>query len=221
MRSYKVVITLESPTVLGSGEGWGSLIDTDVVFDDIGLPYFPSKRFKGLLRHSAVNVIDMFRQSGLNFLNDVDVIYRAFGRAGDNESGVVIFNNLYLPDYEIGRQWLKYLLESRRLSRIISKDTIIDSMTIIRQHTSIDNEGLAENGSLRTIRALKRGLRFEGYLDFIYPDDDVLKLLALSCINLRHVGLMRHKGYGEVDCRLLDGDTDLSQKVVDELEARF
>ena len=46
MSEYIVTISLESNCLLGSGEGWGSVVDADIVFDNIGLPYFPARRLK-------------------------------------------------------------------------------------------------------------------------------------------------------------------------------
>ena len=44
----KITIKLLSDALINSGEGFGAIIDSDVVFDDIGLPYIPAKRIKGL-----------------------------------------------------------------------------------------------------------------------------------------------------------------------------
>ncbi len=52
--------------MLGSGTGRGSFIDSDIVFDEYGLPLFPGRRFKGLLRESAEEVIEMLTKCGSN-----------------------------------------------------------------------------------------------------------------------------------------------------------
>lgn len=47
MAVFTFNLELLSDTLIGSGEGWGATIDTDVVFDDFGLPYIPARRVKG------------------------------------------------------------------------------------------------------------------------------------------------------------------------------
>jgi hypothetical protein len=40
MNTYKLVIKLKSSTLVGSGVGFGAEIDTDIIFDELGLPIF-------------------------------------------------------------------------------------------------------------------------------------------------------------------------------------
>ena len=47
-----------SPLHLGSGQADVN-VDAEVIHDDAGLPYFPAKRFKGLLYESALEVAEM------------------------------------------------------------------------------------------------------------------------------------------------------------------
>ena len=53
MKSYTIEIQLISDAIIGSGEGFGSLIDTDIVFDGLGVPFIPARRIKGCLRDAA------------------------------------------------------------------------------------------------------------------------------------------------------------------------
>ena len=53
-----------SPIHLGSGAADVNL-DADIIHDEFGLPYFPAKRFKGLLYESAVELEEMFELAGM------------------------------------------------------------------------------------------------------------------------------------------------------------
>lgn len=46
MKSYTIEIQLISDAIIGSGEGFGSLIDTDIVFDGLGVPIIPARRIR-------------------------------------------------------------------------------------------------------------------------------------------------------------------------------
>lgn len=48
MKSLQIEVTLFSPLQLGSGKA-DVILDSEAVHDRYGLPYFPGKRFKGLL----------------------------------------------------------------------------------------------------------------------------------------------------------------------------
>ncbi|HBK68443.1 MAG TPA: hypothetical protein DDZ91_07360 [Firmicutes bacterium] len=215
MREYTILITMESYCLLGSGEGWGSVIDTDIVFDRNGLPYFPARRLKGCLRESALEVLEMLEGTGLKKF-DRHIIETTFGRPGDSEGAGVIFNNLLLPNHKEIVSWLRWGFQE--LNGLLFPETIIATFTSLRQRTSITKEGIAEDGSLRTCRVLKSGLTFTGGIIMKSENREIMNLIALSCANLRHVGTMRTRGYGRVKCSLKEGEVDLSSKVVDELE---
>jgi len=215
MREYTIVIELESHCLLGSGEGWGSVIDTDIVFDRTGLPYFPARRLKGCLRESALEVLEMLEGTGLKKF-DRRLIESIFGRPGDSEGAGVIFNNLFLPKHKEIVSWLRWGFQE--LYGLLSPETIVAAFTSLRQQTSITKQGIAEDGSLRTCRVLKSGLIFTGDIILKSEKREVMDLIALSCANLRHVGTMRTRGYGRVKCSLKEGEVDLSSKAVDELE---
>ena len=86
----KINIKTLSYTIAGSGEG-SALIDVDVVFDELGIPYIPSRRVKGALRESAIEVLEIL---GIN----AEIADGIFGKQGFQE-GKIRIGNLYIPDY--------------------------------------------------------------------------------------------------------------------------
>ena len=52
----RLQIDVDTFLMLGSGAGRGSYIDSDIIVDEEGLPIFPARRLKGLLRESALEV---------------------------------------------------------------------------------------------------------------------------------------------------------------------
>lgn len=211
MAELKIKVAINSPTLLGSGEGMGALIDTDIVFDEWGFPIFPARRLKGLLRESAEEIVEMCKLAQINILDKIN-IKDIFGTGGKESE--IIFHNLYLEDYEEAVKWMAY---AQKGLNMINQESVLEVVTILRQQTSIDGNGVAEENSLRTSRALKPGYTFEGIINV--PDEgDIINLLALACTNLRHVGSKRNRGFGEVQCTLWDSQGNLNSKALQKIK---
>ena len=45
----KITIKLLSDLCTASGETHNSMVDTDIVYDEYGIPYIPAKRIKGCI----------------------------------------------------------------------------------------------------------------------------------------------------------------------------
>lgn len=210
MKTYTLQIILETNAMIGSGEGYGAIIDTDIVFDDVGIPYIPAKRIKGCLRTSAMEVCSMFHQAQIkSFLdltpdssNKFKIITDIFGRQGQPAPAPFYFSNLMIDNYAKNREWLEYLIFLH--ADIMSGDSIRSFFTDLRQQTAIDDNGVAREHSLRTIRTLKRGRTFKGGLTSQTENQNAERLLSLACRNLRHMGTKRNRGFGKVKCEMLD-----------------
>lgn len=195
-------LELQSDTLIGSGEGWGANIDSDIIFDDIGLPYIPAKRVKGCLKESAIEIVEMFENSEIKFASTGD-IEKLFGKPGQMHSSMLSFSNCYLSAYESNRKWLEWLKEEYH--ELISKEIILSTFTVTRQQTAIANNGIAKDHSLRTKRVLKKGISFMGKIESSnMMEDRLLCFLALIVSNLRYMGTNRNRGFGCISCSLLD-----------------
>jgi len=226
MKEYKLEITLLSPALIGSGERFGTLIDTDIVFDELGIPYIPSKRIKGCLRDSAIEVCEMLKYSNINnFINlssydtflktdkrFFQLVVSIFGEPGQSKSAPVYFSNLYIENYEIIKNWLEYL--AIEYPFVFTREAVIDNFTEIRQQTAIEEEGsrkgIAKEHSLRTIRVAKKNLKFYGSVIFEKDEKDIIKLFSLACLNFRNFGTKRNRGFGEIECKLFDNSQEIS-----------
>ncbi|MCF6157617.1 MAG: CRISPR-associated protein [wastewater metagenome] len=221
----KIIIELKSDTLIGSGEGYGDIIDSDIVFDDLGIPYIPAKRIKGCLRESAHEVCMMLESSALTSILDLkkytndntkyEIVEKIFGSPGQDEPAPVYFSNLTIDDYEKNRLFLKYLAEE--FPRVITKGGILSTFTVIRQQTAIDDEsGVAKEHSLRTVRLIRKGEIFKGNVQ-VKGDNNFVTLMALACTNLRGIGTKRKRGYGEVECNLLNKGNIIPIKKLEDL----
>lgn len=208
MSQYTIKIELKSPLHLGSGLE-NIIIDADVVYDTYGVPYFPGKRFRGLLYESALEVEEMSRVDNLISLEDVQTL---FGRNGDDESMLRIGNFHITTEedmtttYETTCQQWQYLRDT--YPGLFTQDDVLNYYTSLTTQTAIDENGVADEGSLRTMRVVKNYLNNKttlfvgtiilekGKLD----EDKAKQILVLALENLRYAGSKRNRGFGKIQC---------------------
>lgn len=200
MSSFNLNIGLLSDTLIGSGEGWGATIDSDIVFDKYGLPYIPAKRIKGCLRESAVEVLEIFEKASIGFVSQKE-IDSLFGEIGQTESGELSFSNAYIEDYALNKQWVEWLEDKHR--SIFSKDTVLNTFTSIRRQTAIKKEGIKKRTFSKDVKSLNRGLKFSAKMETSGEIEiEKVDFLSFAARNLRHIGTNRNRGFGLVSCSL-------------------
>ena len=208
----EIAINIEvlSPIHLGSGREDVNL-DAEVVHDDCGLPYFPAKRFKGLLYESALEVAEMSELSGCGLISRETLKELFRHDDAPSETQLVISDFHIRPKhgepYPKVRGELKALQE--RYPELLAPSDVLDAYTSVRYQTALE-DGIAEKGSLRNLRVVNRGVRFSGTVELLRGEERHLAALAFALRNLRAAGLKRSRGFGHVSCsmRLPDGRTE-------------
>ncbi|OJX90100.1 MAG: hypothetical protein BGP01_00360 [Paludibacter sp. 47-17] len=201
MESHKVKMFLLSDALIGASEGYGAIIDKDSVFDEVGLPIIPGKRIKGILRSEA-KLLNTYKPIKLSNNNTTDdPVELLFGKPGNtnikNES--VYVSNFCVDEYDANKVFLRKEIKQGRISR----SEVISYFTALRTTTRINEDGIAAETSLRTIRVLKRGFHFVGELAFDNQYVSVFKdILSLT----RRIGSMRNRGLGQISCSLIDSN---------------
>lgn len=201
MKKYKLVIKTLSPLHLGNGQE-GIIVDAEVAHDDLGLPYIPAKRIKGLLYESALELTEMDNKNE----QELQVL---FGKVNDNgkipSSSLIRIDNLYLDKYNEQRQQWLYL--KRKYPGVFDKMSILESYTQLRYQTAIDDEdnpGIAKAGSLHNMRVVDADLEFVGSMTVDTDDVKCLKFLKDAVANLRYAGAKRTRGCGRISCEIKD-----------------
>jgi len=183
-----------SYTLAGSGES-EVLIDNDLVFDNLGIPYIPGRRIKGLLKESALEVLEMLG------IDDSSLIDSLFGASGFIK-GKLKIPNFYISNYLIISKSIKSLIDKNKGYQILlSNSHLIKYFTEIRQQTAIDEKGIAKEHSLRTYRVLKPGIFFESKVEDKDFSEREKALFYISALNLRRIGTRRNRGFGKVKCK--------------------
>lgn len=206
MGNYQVKIELLSETILGSGESVAGYIDLEVLHDELGLPFLKGKTLKGRLREEAENIARLQSE-----VFSEDQVNKIFGVTDSEEDTILALSDCTVSDNI--KKALKY-------SGLDSKD-VLNSLTDIRSFTAIDDEGIAQDGSLRQIRVINKGLKLTAKASFrneISKDD--LTLFGLSVLSLKHIGLMCSRGKGKVKCTLIKDNEDITNMIIDNLREK-
>ena len=217
MGRYNFKIKLLSDTIIGSAEGFSSTTDNDVIFDEVGLPYIPARRIKGILRDSAEELQEMFQQSGIDWDFNIEEIFGAIGTT--NSPTRFHLSNFFLPEYKETKEYLKKCIEKKQFG--LSPNSIINFFCSLRNQTSIDKEkGTAKKHSLRTSRVVNKGYEFWGEANF---DDKHKEIMGLICANTRRMGTKRNRGFGRISIQLFNTDKtkEIKEESFESLEVKL
>lgn len=189
----RLKIELKSDLCTSSGENFNSYIDTDVVFDDYGLPYIPAKRLKGVIKEAALELVEF----GLYSQADYEIL---FGREGNARAAFSI-DNAYL---ERAKEYINDLTHCS--DGIISHpQRVLELFTYTRTQTALEQSGAAKENSLRTFRVVNKGGIFQARVKFLKQvSDSQQELLKQAVRMVKHIGCSRTRGLGLVEAELFE-----------------
>ena len=186
-------IKLLSDLCVSSGETYNSYVDTDVVYDEYGLPFIPAKRMKGCIREAALELVEWG-------LFDKQLYESLFGKEG-KERTLFSLDNAYLDNYE---EYIADLMGCEDKA-LVHPQRVLGLYTYTRTQTAMTKDGVADKGSLRTIRVVSKGNCFNAYLRENVKLSDMQKELLVKAISLvKHIGVDRTRGLGLVELSLLE-----------------
>ncbi len=183
----KLIIELLSDMCTTSGDGHNSTVDMDVVYDIHGIPYIPAKRIKGCIREAELE------------LRDMGIITQE-----QYEAGAVSFSlsNAYIDNYDLMVRELNAFDE-----KLAGSQNVLEQFTYTRTQTAVDiDSGTADENSLRTIRVIKKGLKFVA--DCVVYEEADRDVLEKAASIVKHMGLSRTRGLGMVNVTLIASSED-------------
>lgn len=227
----KIRIELKSDMCVSNGDSYNTMLDGDICYDGYGLPYIPAKRIKGCLREAAEELHHIGKMTGeRKFCINADQLF------GLDDSGALVLSNARLTEPAgKGKSWnyedfVSDLANAETEGQNFHQQQVISMFTYIRKMTKINENGAAEDTSLRTLRVLKKGLIFEAdaAIDMSAVKNDgtvcfkeLEEELKLCCKAFRHMGIHRTRGLGEVVVSLigLKEIPDYSRKDADDVQS--
>lgn len=201
MSKYKLKIKLLSDTTFGRGDGVAGIVDQEVEHDPYGLPYLRGRTLKGLLSEECDNLIYTLSDNKEYWQK---VSSSLFGKAG---SGLDIMAAVHIGNAQLPLDLQQAVAHAIQANELTSQQ-VLSSLTSVRKQTAIDAKtGVADEGSLRSARVVLRESEFVSDLFFEAQiiEEDMLTLLAVGALSLRHLGSGRNRGRGYVRCTLLNG----------------
>ena len=195
MKKGKLQIILKSDLCVSDGGVYNSVLDTDICYDEYGFPFIPGKRIRGCLRETALEL----REWGV----DIEPS-EMFGGEGDSPSFVKV-GDAVLENYD------DLILLVRDVNNMIyHPQNILSHYSYVRTQTAVDYDtGVADDMSLRTMRVAKKGLAFEATVEYEENYEEKLKRCANA---LRHMGIARTRGLGEIEVRLVKEEITASKQ---------
>ncbi len=186
----KIKITLKSDLCPASGDGFSSLIDTDVSYDKYGFPFIGGRRLKGCLREAARYIYSQ---------HDSQHIDEIFGVKGKAQSGSLRISDAQLED-------ISTLRNEAEVNSELKAEKILSIFSYTRASTAIEDD-TAKDSSLRYTRVIKHYSPLTGnelvfYAD-VYIDEKYEAEFSDICRALRNIGYKRNRGYGAVCCEFI------------------
>jgi CRISPR/Cas system CSM-associated protein Csm3 (group 7 of RAMP superfamily) len=199
MSNYLLEFQLESDAAFGRGDGVAGVVDAEVQHDDLGCPYLGGRALKGLLVQECADILAALPPATRPRWDNAAA--RIFGRPGSTlgDAAIMSVGNAQLPAD------LRRAVERDVRRDQIGRTQVLESLTAVRARTAIEQSGVPKPGSLRTLRVVLRGTRFEAALRFAQePTEYDLALLAACVKAFRSAGTGVHRGSGRLKAHLLD-----------------
>lgn len=194
----KLKMELLSDTIFGNGVSVPGGEDISILTDKNGFPYYKGSTFKGVFREELENYLTFIgsRQKEI-------VLEHWLGIGGsDVDDGKLVFGDFTLSDY-VKEAVLKEI-------GVGNNELITSVFSNLRTFTSINDNGIAQEGTLRIARCVNKGFIF--YSD-IWVRDEVDALLVAEVISMiKWIGTMRNKGFGKVKISVV-GEKEKCQSI--------
>ena len=188
----KIKMELLSDTIMGNGMSIPGAEDISVLHDEYGFPYYKGSTFKGVLREQYERYLGWKGYSDQEINN---TITQLFGEGGaDIDNGKLTFSDFVLSPH------VKKVVYDELGDHA---DRILSILSNIRSFTSINENGVAKQGSLRMARCVNKGLVF--YSEILgNTDTDELSEIITS---IKWIGSMRNRGFGKVKFTIVEDES--------------
>lgn len=183
----KIKMQLISDVIFGSGVSVPGGEDVSVLCDRNGFPYYKGGTFKGVFREELSNYLSWTVKDEAEA---EQILNRLLGQGGDSE--LPNPTKLVFSDFTLSEAVKQAIL--REVGTAVP-ETVTELLTNTRTLTSITEEGVVKEGSLRSLRCVNKGLYY--YSDIkCSKEDETLIREVLS--GIKWIGSMRNRGFGKV-----------------------
>ncbi len=200
-------ITLKSDLCTSSGFAFAGIIDADVSYDRFGFPYISGKRLKGCIREAAEYI----------GIAEADIL-KIFGKRASSEyeeTGGISIYNAYPTSCPLEIPIIDGLYSAPEYGKYFKTESVLGIFTSVQPHTKINEDGTAENNTLRFTRKInhydpfnKEEMVFKADIEFPDwycngTDNRMYKILDNAVRATRNIGMNRNRGLGSVKIEII------------------
>lgn len=203
MKVYRLEFVIKSDALFGRGDGVAGEVDVEVQHDQYGCPYLGGKALKGILVNECADILDALSPS-IRVRWD-KAAHDLFGEPGSqtSSSAHMTVGDAQLP--QDLRQAIAQEIDQEKST--LRREDVLTSLTTVRRQTALDESGVPQPHSLRTVRLIIRETCLAAELFFrVQPEEDALRLLAACIKAFRRAGTGRNRGHGRLRAELCDAD---------------
>lgn len=216
MSDYSLRLKLLRDTTFGRGDGVAGLVDTEIEYDEYGLPFLRGRALKGMLVYECADILFALKQQQKWLESWYTAARFLFGEPGSQLEGraQMSLGNACLPADL--RQAIAYQMDLHRPSVPEKvgqlRVEVLNALTTIRRQTAVEIDGVAKERSLRAVRLIQRGTELEAPLTFMTAvEDKYVKGLLAACVkSFRRGGTSRHRGPGLLESRLYQDGVEIT-----------
>ncbi len=214
MMKGRLKIILKSDLCAGSGYSYAGIIDSDICYDEYGIPFIPARRLKGCLRDSYETIL--YSEDNSDYSIKPEIIFGSSGSGIKDRNKGIILHNAYIENYE---KFVEALEKTK--GEYATPQEILDRFSHVVGQTRME-DGVADTTSLRFTRVINRYSPITEeettedkkaeketvlYADILY-DESYEKILENVARATRHIGLKRNRGLGNVSCEFEPGNEE-------------
>lgn len=194
----QIKMKLLSDAVLGNGISLPGGEDISILCDPHGFPYYKGSTFKGVFREELTRFLSWTMDSEKEAERKVSQLLGKSGDTAADSNRKIVFSDFMLSD-AVREQILDEIEmeDTEPLNAgINSSELVTDALSHIRTFTKLDDEnGTAQEGSLRSCRCVNKNLIFYSQMHCSKEDLPLIKdVLAM----VKWIGSMRNRGFGKV-----------------------
>ncbi len=194
-------VELLSDATFSRGDGITGYIDQEIEYEaDTGLPYIRGRTIKGLLVEECANIFHILPGNQQQALSDA--AHYLFGSPG---SGLESQAGMHMGAARMPKELRKAILYAVKEEGLQPAE-VLSTLTDLRRQTAVDHTtGVPDDGSLRTMRVLRRGVKLQAAITFdksISDEDSELALLGVCIAAWRRGGTSRNRGRGRLKAYL-------------------
>ena len=185
----KIKMQLLSDAIFGSGVSVPGGEDISVLCDRDGFPYYKGGTFKGMFREELYRYLEWTMEEEAE---REATVARLLGKGGD--SSLADAGKLTFSDFTLSGVVKEKVLEEVGTAEGHA-EVITELLTHTRTLTAMEEDGIVQEGSLRTLRCVNRGLYF--YSEILCAKEEEALVKEVFSL-MKWIGSMRNRGFGKV-----------------------